>query len=40
MTNPTIGQTLDFIIKAHSGQTDRMGVPYWLPVADMLEGVR
>lgn len=31
MTNhPTLGQTLDFIIEAHAGQTDRMGAPYWL----------
>lgn len=34
---PTIEQTIDFIIAAHEGQTDKIGEPYWRHPVSVME---
>lgn len=37
MQQPTIGQTIDFIIRAHAGQLDKSGKPYHLHPISVME---
>lgn len=39
MQQPTIGQTIDFIIRAHAGQVDKTGKPYHLHPIAVMQGL-